>query len=179
MAETMTIQYNLVPNLRAKLKKPFGKLIQGSPQETMSAMKEYVEKEKPARIISVGDVVSKNLHEQGIHPQLTIIDNKSLRNVTLKQTLTAEKPVNVINPQGAITKEAIIAIKEALAKDEHTHIIVEGEEDLLTLIAVLNAPENAIVIYGQPHKGVVVVKVTPRKKAQAARFLKAMESSKS
>ena len=175
----MTIEYTLVPNLRAKFKKPFGKLIQGSPQKTMNAMKEYVEKEKPTRIISVGDIVSKNLHGQGIHPQLTIIDNKSLRNETFKESLAVEKTVNVINPQGAITKEAIIAIKEALVKDEHTHIIVDGEEDLLTLIAVLNAPENAIVIYGQPYKGVVVVKVTPRKKAQAARFLKAMECSKS
>jgi hypothetical protein len=46
---------------------------------------------------------------------------------------------------------------------------------LLTLIAVLYAPENAVVVYGQPHTGIVVVKVTPQKKAQAERFLKAMK----
>ena len=44
-----------------------------------------------------------------------------------------EKTVYVDNPQGTITEEAIFAIKEALERNEHTHIVVEGEEDLLTL----------------------------------------------
>ena len=57
------------------------------------------------------------------------------------------------NPQGTITKEAVAAIKEAIDKNEHTHIVVDGEEDLLTLIAVLYAPENSFVVYGQPHTG--------------------------
>ena len=83
------------------------------------------------------------------------------------------------NPQGTITQEAISAIKEALEKNEHTHIVVDGEEDLLTLIAVLYAPENSFVVYGQPYTGIVVVKVTQRKKAQVEEFLKAMKSSKS
>ena len=61
----------------------------------------------------------------------------------------------------------------------HTHIVVEGEEDLLTLIAVLYAPENSFVIYGQPHSGVVVVKVTGQKKRQVQEFLNAMKVSKS
>ncbi|HMK94366.1 MAG TPA: DUF359 domain-containing protein [Candidatus Limnocylindrales bacterium] len=171
----MTIEYTLPSELRIKLKEPFGTLIRGSSVETMRRMKELVEKEKPPRIISVGDVVSSNLHEQGVHPQLTIIDNKSLRGQEAPETIAAEKTVHVVNPQGTITKEALIAVKEAMEKNEHTHIIVEGEEDLLTLAAVLYAPENSVVVYGQPYTGIVVVKVTPRKKAQAERFLKAMK----
>jgi len=171
----MTIEYTITPDLRIKLKEPFGTLIQGSFCETMGKMKELVEKEKPPKIISVGDVVSRNLHEYKVHPQLTIIDNKSLRNQASKETLAAEKTVNVTNPPGTITKEAVTAIKEAMGKNEHTHIVVDGEEDLLTLIAVLYAPENAVVVYGQPYRGIVVVKVTPQKKAQAEKFLKAME----
>ena len=171
----MTIKYIITPELRIKLKEPFGTLIQGSFNETMSKMKELIEKEKPPKIISVGDVVSRNLHEHGVHPQLTIIDNKSLRNQAVLERMAAEKTVHVNNPQGTITKEALMAIKEAIDKDEHTHIVVDGEEDLLTLIAVLYAPENAVVVYGQPYKGVVVVKVTPQKKAQAEKFLKAMK----
>ena len=69
-----------------------------------------------------------------------------------------------INPQGTITKEAISAIKDALEKNEHTHIVIDGEEDLLTLIAVYYAPENSFVVYGQPYSGIVVVKVTQQKK---------------
>jgi hypothetical protein len=171
----MTIEYTITPELRIKLKEPYGTLIQGSFNETMGKMKELVEKEKPPKIISVGDVVSRNLHEHNVHPQLTIIDNKSLRNQAVQEKGTGEKTVYVANPQGTITKEALVAIKDAIDKNEHTHIVVDGEEDLLTLIAVLYAPENAVVVYGQPYTGIVVVKVTPQKKAQAEKFLKAMK----
>jgi len=171
----MKIEYTVTPELRIKLKEPFGTLIQGSFNETMEKMKELIEKEKPPKIISVGDVVSRNLHEHGVHPQLTIIDNKSLRNQAAPERGTTEKTVRVTNPQGTITKEALIAIKKAIEENEHTHIVVDGEEDLLTLMAVLNAPENAVVVYGQPYTGIVVVKVTTQKKAQAGKFLKAMK----
>jgi GTP-dependent dephospho-CoA kinase len=171
----MTIAYTLTPKLRTKFKKPFGTLIEGSYNETMTKMKELVEKEKPIKIISVGDIVSHNLHEYNIHPQLTIIDNKFLRNQGMPRTASVEKTVNVNNPKGTITKEAILAIKEAMEKKQHTHIVVEGEEDLLTLIAVIYAPENAYVVYGQPHSGIVIVKVNSERKLQAQEFLNAMK----
>jgi len=171
----MTIAYTITPKMRTEFKEPFGTLIQGTFDETMGKMKDILAKEKPPKIISVGDVVSRNLHEHNIHPQLTVIDNKVLRKKTLPEKIPVEKTVHVKNPQGTITQEAISAIKEALEKNEHTHIVVDGEEDLLTLIAVLYAPENALVIYGQPYSGIVVVKVTSEKKAQTAEFLKAMK----
>jgi len=172
----MTIAYTVTPKLRVKFKEPFGTLILGSFDETMNKMKASVEKDKPPRIISVGDIVSHNLHEHNIHPQVTIIDNKFLRTQSMPETASVEKTVNVDNPKGTITEEAVLAIKEALAKNEHTHIVVKGEEDLLTLIAVLYAPENAYVVYGQPYSGIVIVKVTSEKKAQAQKFLKAMKT---
>ncbi len=175
----MTLAYILTPELRKKLKDPFGNLIQGAPDQTMTKMKELVESEKPSMIISVGDVVSNNLHLFNLHPQVTIIDNISQRDQPMPQEEEAEKTVYVDNPQGTITKEAITVIKEALESDEHTHIVVRGEEDLLTLIAVLYAPEAAFVVYGQPHSGIVVVKVTSEKKNQVKEYLKAMKSSKS
>jgi GTP-dependent dephospho-CoA kinase len=175
----MTIVYMLTPELRIKLKDPFGSLIQGTPEETMLKMKEMVEKEKPPRIISVGDIVSLNLHKHNIHPQLTIIDNISLRDQPIPKEAEVEKTIYVDNPQGTITQETILAIRKALDKNEHTHIVVNGEEDLLTLIAVLFAPENTFVVYGQPHLGIVVVKVTPERKSQVQEFLNAMKSSKS
>ena len=173
--ETMTIVYTVTPELRTKFKEPFGILIQGSFDKTMVKMKELVDKEKPPRTISVGDVVSRNLHEHNIHPQLTIVDTKFLRNHNMPEKVSVEKTVHVNNPKGTITEEAIFAIKEALEKNEHTHIVVDGEEDLLTLIAVLYAPENSFVVYGQPYSGIVVVEVTSEKKAQAKEFLKAMK----
>ena len=122
----MTIAYILTPELRIKLKDPFGNLIQGTSEETMTKMKEMVEKEKPSKIISVGDIVSRNLHKHNIHPQLTIIDNISLRDQPILKEDGVEKTVNVDNPQGTITQEAIFAIKKALESNEHTHIVVKG-----------------------------------------------------
>jgi uncharacterized protein (UPF0218 family) len=40
----------------------------------------------------------------------------------------------------------------------------------------LYAPENSLIVYGQPYKGIVVVKVTSEKKAEATEILKAMKT---
>jgi GTP-dependent dephospho-CoA kinase len=175
----MTTVYTITSELRLKLKEPFGNLIQGTPEETMAKLKEMVKKEKPSGIISVGDIVSRNLHKHDLHPQLTIIDNISLRDQPVPNEDFVEKTVYVDNPQGTITSEAIMAVKEALESSEHIHIVVQGEEDLLTLIAVLYAPIGAFVVYGQPYLGIVVVKVSSERKAKAQEFLNAMKSSKS
>jgi uncharacterized protein (UPF0218 family) len=175
----MIVAYVVTPDLRIKLKEPFGNLIEGPSEETMAKIKELIEKERPPKVISVGDVVSSNLHKNSIDPQLTIIDNISQRDQKIAEDKAVEKTVYVDNPQGTITLQAIWAVKEALDKDEHTHIVVKGEEDLLTLLAVLYAPVNTFVIYGQPYCGVVVVKVTSESKDRAQKVLNAMKSSKS
>jgi uncharacterized protein (UPF0218 family) len=51
---------------------------------------------------------------------------------------------------------------------------VEGEEDLLTIVAVLYAPDGSFVVYGQPNEGIVVVKATPEKKDEANKLLNEM-----
>ena len=175
----MTVAYAITPELRVKLREPFGALIQGSFVETMNKIRTLVETEKPIRIISVGDIVSRNLHKIKINPQLTIIDNLSLRDLKLPKEPAVDKTIYVKNPQGTITNEAIVAIKEALEGNQHIHIVVDGEEDLLALIAVLYAPENSIVVYGQPYTGVVIIKVTPEKKEQVKALLNSMKPSKS
>ena len=170
----MSVTYRITPKLRAKLKEPFGVLIRGTFSETMSKLVVLVEKENPSKIVSVGDTVSRNLHAKGIKSQLSITDNKSMRKRTQPATFCAKKVVHVKNPQGTITDEAMTAIREALEGDSQTHIIVDGEEDLLTLAVVLQAPEKALVVYGQPYEGIVVVKVTPEKKNEAQEILNAM-----
>lgn len=175
----MKVDYTLTPRLRVFLKEPFGTLIEGTPQETISKLGERIRKENPPIIASVGDIVSQNLHERNIHPQLTVIDYISLRDQTLPKQPIVEKTVYVKNPQGTITEEAINAIKEALEANVHTHVVVDGEEDLLTLIAILYAPQDSFIIYGQPYCGIVVVKASAEKKEQVKEFLKEMKASKS
>ncbi|RJS76383.1 DUF359 domain-containing protein [Candidatus Bathyarchaeota archaeon] len=171
----MTIKYFLTPQLRLKLKQPLGKLIRGSFEQTMKTFKESIKEEKPPAIISVGDVVSKNLTESNFSPKLLIVDNKVMRKEIEPFQLETEKTIYTENPPGTITNEAAEAIKEAIKTNKQTKIVVNGEEDLLALIAILHAPENSIVVYGQPHEGIVVVKVTQEKKEEIATILKTME----
>ncbi len=174
----MTVSYSLTPDLRRRLKKPIGTLIQGSFAETMKRLKDIVDNEKPPIIISVGDTVSKNLVKNRIFPQLTIIDNIVMRKGIQPITLTAERSIYVKNPAGTITEEARAAIEEALKSYNRVKIVVDGEEDLLALAAVLYAPKNSFVIYGQPYEGIVIVKATSEKKAEVAGILKAMETAR-
>jgi uncharacterized protein (UPF0218 family) len=171
----MVIAHRVNSELRVKLKEPFGKLIRGSFAETMEKMQIIVKREKPPRIVSVGDIVSRNLHEHQINPQLSITDNKRMRKRIKPITFTGKNAVYVKNPRGTITEEAIKAIREALERDARVHVIVDGEEDLLTLIAVLYAPENSLVVYGQPYEGIVVIKITAEKKAEAKEILETMK----
>jgi uncharacterized protein (UPF0218 family) len=172
----MAIAYSVMPELRAKLREPFGTLIQGTFSETMSRLKIIVEREKPPKIVSVGDTVSRNLHEHGVNPELSITDNRRMRKRIQPRVFPEKSVVHVRNLQGTITGEAITAIQRALESDRQVHIIVDGEEDLLTLIAVLHAPEGSLVVYGQPYEGIVVVKVTPEKKAEVMGILEAMKT---
>ena len=172
----MDIIYSLTPKLRIKLKEPLGTLIRGSFIETMNRLKVLIKEENPPCVISVGDTVSRNLEKIQVHPKLSIIDNFAMRKVIQPVTLVADKTLRVRNPQATITEEAITAVQNSLKNDGSTNIIVEGEEDLLTLIAILYAPENTLVVYGQPYEGIVVVKATSTKKEEVARILKAMET---
>ena len=172
----MVTVYTITSELRIKLKKPIGKLIRGSFAETMKKFWDIVRKENVQNIISVGDTVSRNLFRSHMNPQLSIIDNKCMRKKIRPKKFAVKNAVYVKNPQGTITEEAITAIREALSSGQHVQIVVDGEEDLLTLIAVLYAPENSLVVYGQPYEGIVVVKATPEKKAEVAEILKAMET---
>lgn len=165
-------------SLQERLKNPWGLLIRGTFEETAIKIRGIVEKEKPSCIVTVGDAVSKNLVESGICPKLVIVDNKIMRTkITSTFTLPAEEEICVKNPPGTLTQEALSAVEDAFKTRHRVKIVVDGEEDLLTLAAVLYSPENSIVIYGQPNEGAVIVKVTKDKKEEAAEILKALKEA--
>jgi uncharacterized protein (UPF0218 family) len=172
----MVIVYIITPELRAKLKKPFGLLIQGSFDDTMLELGKIVKKERPPKIVSVGDIVSRNLHANQIDTQLSITDNKHMRKRVKQEVFTGKNLVHIKNPRGTITEEAIMAVRDALKSNEPIHILVDGEEDLLALIAIIFAPEKSLVVYGQPNKGIVVVEASSEKKAEATEILKTMKT---
>jgi len=165
----------LTPSQRREGKLPLGLLIEGSFDETVEKLMKLIEKEKPSMIISVGDVVSESLIKKDVLPDVFIVDNKVMRKSVAPLSAKADETWYIKNPPGTLTEEAIEEIQEVLKKKHRTKIVVEGEEDLLTLPAVLYAPENSLVVYGQPQKGIVVVKVTKQEKEKVRRVIEAME----
>jgi hypothetical protein len=165
----------LTPDLRQKLKSPLGLLLRGSFEETIRKFQKLIDEEKPSRIISVGDVVSDNLIKHHILPQILVVDNKVMRKPITPILMDVDQTLHVKNSPGSLTDEALSVMEEAMRQTQRTRIVVDGEEDLLTLVAILYAPEDSLVIYGQPHEGVVVVKVTKKKKESIQRIVEAME----
>jgi hypothetical protein len=174
----MAIVYYLPADLRAKLRQPLGTLIQGSFAETMNRLKDMVQEEKPPCLVSVGDTVSKNLEKNRILPWLSIVDNKSMRRTTRPFPSTVAKTLHVRNPNGTITDEAIAAVRDSLSGNSRVRIIVDGEEDLLTLVAIQYAPDNSFVVYGQPYEGIVVTRATQLKKAEVVAILESMRQAR-
>ncbi|KON34421.1 MAG: hypothetical protein AC479_00800 [miscellaneous Crenarchaeota group-6 archaeon AD8-1] len=174
----MSVEYRITSKLRKKLHNPFGILIKGSISDNKEKLNEIVEENISPIIISVGDIVSRRLYDLQYYPKIIIIDNKCMRKKLIPRKFPIKKVFYVRNPPGTITDEAINSIKEACGRDGRSQIIVEGEEDLLTLIAVLFAPEKALVIYGQPKEGFVAIKVTENKKIEIKRILKDMKPAR-
>jgi uncharacterized protein (UPF0218 family) len=175
MKKPESVAYIVTARIMPAFKEPFGELIKGVPSETMAELKQIVERQKTPKIISVGDTVSINLHKYGMVPQLAVTDSLAMRKKIEPQQFGERRLIKVKNPPGTITQQAADAIRQAVQSQDHIHILVEGEEDLLTLIVVLFAPENSLVVYGQPNEGIVVVRVTPEKRTEAERIWKAMK----
>lgn len=164
----------ITPILRRELKNPMGILFKGTPEETMNQLSQLILKEKPQYIISVGDVVSQNMLKQRFPIQLIIVDNKVMRNPAKPIKARVPRKVNIRNPPGTLTPEAWAVIEQALKQEQPTQVLVDGEEDLLALVAILKAPKTSLVVYGQPHEGVVVVKVDDSIKEKVKRIIQEM-----
>ncbi|TRZ70124.1 MAG: DUF359 domain-containing protein [Nitrosopumilaceae archaeon] len=157
---------HLPDNLRNSLKKPLGVLLKDS-----DVTKESILKSIPTGsfVISVGDATTEKLIKYGIIPSLQIVDGVEKR---VKRDLPSgdvKTTLNCINPPAQITTESLNTIKKAFQSITPVRIAVIGEEDLLVLPVVVYAPENSVVLYGQPNEGLVIVSINAeiRNKAQS------------
>jgi len=159
------------------LKKPLGILLQGTLEEIIEKLREIIKINKPMKIVTVGDRVSQDLSDHNILPDVLIVDNRIMRNEVPPVSVNVDQVMSVKNPRGTITEEAWRTIERATRDSTRKKIIVDGEEDLLTLVAVLTIPEDSLVIYGQPTKGMVVVKATLDMKRKVSKTIQAMKVS--
>ena len=156
-----------------ELKTPLGRLLTGPPEEAVPKLRRLIQDDKPPMVITVGDVVSKETMKAGLRIDLRIVDNRSMRTNVPTVNFPAKKTFRVKNPAGVITMNAWRTVQRALEERESL-VIVEGEEDLLVLPVVLEAPSNSFVVYGQPLEGLVVVKASTSKKREVNTFINRM-----
>jgi len=153
----------LAEGQRQRLKKPLGQLVAGSASECNEALKRVLDGEKPLLLILVGDTISRNALGSGIKPDVIILDNKEMRAGAVEFAHGKKRVFRTSNAQGTIDLMAWQAVAEAVQKGDGA-VLVDGEEDLLTLAAITVAPVGSIVAYGQPGEGIVIVRVTVEKK---------------
>ena len=162
----------LSDDLRDQLKTPLGNLIRDNDPNKENIIKKISAK---SVIITVGDRTTENILQLGLKPQIQIIDGLEKRNqriVPVDDTINTN--LSCRNPPGEITEESMQIIKKAFSSESPVRILVDGEEDLLVIPVCIYAPENSIVMYGQPNEGLVIVTVTPEIRAKVQKILDAM-----
>ena len=134
-------------------------------------------KHHDTKMITVGDVVSLTVRNNGIRPILSVYDGYTERRemTEFAALVEGEEKVSVINPAGTITDELDDAVRNALTTGDTDLIRVEGEEDLALMPCILHAPEGAVVVYGWPGKGMMIVSTDDITRKRVEELWKMME----
>jgi len=177
--------YLLPEEMRDELKEPLGELLVKEPTKTLI---ELVAKLQPPIVVMVGDFCFHKALQQNFTPDIAIIDGLNLREPYETIPIANAIMLKAKNPPATITKAAWQAIKKAFkrqlrkkgkrAKKKPIVLFIEGEEDLLVLPAVIEAPLQAIIAYGQPQKGLVLIKVTTNVKLKCKKLIERMKVEK-
>jgi uncharacterized protein (UPF0218 family) len=161
----------LTEKLRVELQKPFGELCSNA--NCAEKLRVY------SKIVTVGDITTYNVVLAGIVPDVSIIDGITMRERVpndICSTISNDPRViyKVNNPAGSISLQLCNAIRssmERIARSELVRIVVNGEEDLAVIPAVVEAPLGAAVVYGQPNKGMVIIAITQERKKKAKQLM--------
>jgi uncharacterized protein (UPF0218 family) len=164
----------LTDALRRRLQRPLGTLIVESPAHSMQHLGRLFQERKPKKIIAVGDFVSKKIYEAGLGANLYIVDNKIRRRAIEPLSIATDVVLETSNPPGTISRQSHEVVKKALKIEGTSKIVVTGEEDLLTLLAILYSPNGSLIIYGQPKKGLVIVETDKIRKTEAKKMIESM-----
>ena len=177
----------LTPAVEAELKDPFGQLVPGpedDPSVAMSQVLAQIEFET-GPLIAVGDVTVLALQELDHPADIALIDGRTKRqpweSADAIDASVYDKVLRCQSPAGSLTPSLLEACAQALTAwmdDGSSHLIeVDGEEDLAPLFLHSLAPMGAVVLYGQPGKGVVVRRTNEDAKQRCRRLLSGFAST--
>jgi uncharacterized protein (UPF0218 family) len=164
----------LPPDARAAFKEPLGPVYEDAQRLLADA---------GTPIVAVGDVVTYHLTAANAPPKVAVVDGKTEREAVTHEIAggmpTLDREVDVESEPATISEELLEALVEAIDAEGSTLIRVVGEEDLATLPAVLAAPLDASVVYGQPGEGMVLANVTSALQEQARDLCELLETTES
>jgi len=155
-----------------KIAEEFKKIL----KEPMGSLISEKDLKDDTQVITVGDRATLTVLEHGITPVLAVVDYKEKRKaIPANDRKTLEKFGEIVhrakNNAGFVSVDAWNAVRESLSTNSTVRLEIEGEEDLLTLAVLFQAPHNSCIIYGQPGKGLVLIEATPQKKQEYAELL--------
>lgn len=170
MAEILV---ELPDEMRAELREPMGPIFTDAERLLADA---------GDPLIAVGDVVTYHLERAGVTPDVAVVDGLTKREEVdddvaegVARLGANAREVRVENPAATLSRETTQALMEALGESDPTVIVVDGEEDLVALSAIVAAPLGASVVYGQPNEGMVRAEVTDEAKAETRDLLGRMD----
>ena len=113
-------------------------------------------------------------------PDVCIIDGITMRATVPDEIYNAintepRTVYEVDNPPGSISQQLQNAVRGSMkniGRPLRTRIVVNGEEDLAVIPAVIEAPLGTAIVYGQPNEGMVIIVTTREKKENAKRLLR-------
>jgi hypothetical protein len=124
-------------------------------------------------------VVTYHLREAGHEPRVAVIDGKTEREAVSEEIARVldgdAHRVEIENEQATLSEALLRALDDAIGGTEPTVIVVEGEEDLATLPAMLAVPLGGSVVYGQPGEGMVLVSVAEATRSEARALLRRLD----
>ncbi len=169
-------------SLRKTLQKPLGVIFKNE-----KSLLRRIDTSKHSLIIAVGDIIVDSLLKTGIDPDVKVIDLKSRR---VKTDLFAEhqlvkKGPSLVNNPGTINlktaerlrqmiQERSVLVSESTFKvgPYGSWLVVDGEEDLLALPAILFAPLGSLVLYGHWEHGIIAVEIDEKIKNKVREIVK-------
>jgi len=119
--------------------------------------------------IAIGDITLQKFQSSQWPFSLGIYDGHSQRQKI--DHIFMKSPENILkikNPAGMITNQLFNFLADFFENSENKRkqkqnlLMIDGEEDLTTVAAVLAAPLNTMIYYGQPNQGLVELTVTEK-----------------
>lgn len=156
-ANAIIEEKELTQEMRSFFASPHGKILENKPQHDANTVK-----------IIVGDSSLEKFINNKWQYNLGIFDYKQKRKITNNQTIKKIADFQTVkNKPGYISLESVKVLAKWFSKpDSFQHLFVDGEEDLLAVVAILLAPLGSNIYYGQPNVGIVQARVTEQIKQQ-------------